>query len=105
MPVKTIIKQCIALGKDAWLKTGKNTSQEKTQTHKKKFSPICELCFGEGYTVFVVGERAIVMPCDCYDPKIKLEKPCINDKNSPMRNDFGVCMKAGGLVGGQKNLM
>ena len=22
-PVKTIIKQCIALGKDAWLKTGK----------------------------------------------------------------------------------
>ena len=23
LPVKTIIKQCIALGKDAWLKTGK----------------------------------------------------------------------------------
>ena len=41
---------------------------------RKKFNPICELCFGEGYTVFVVGERAIVLPCDCYDPKIKLEK-------------------------------
>ena len=23
LPVKTIIKQCIAIGKDAWLKTGK----------------------------------------------------------------------------------
>ena len=48
--------------------------KRKSKRVKKKPSRICELCFGEGFTVFVVGERAIVLPCDCYDPKIKLEK-------------------------------
>ena len=30
LPVKTIIKQCIALGKDAWLKTGKKYIARET---------------------------------------------------------------------------
>ena len=36
--------------------------KRKPKRLRKKFNPICELCFGEGYTVFVVGERAIVLP-------------------------------------------
>jgi hypothetical protein len=31
LPVKTIIKQCIALGKDAWLKTGKKYIARENQ--------------------------------------------------------------------------
>ena len=31
LPVKTIIKQCIALGKDAWLRTGKKYIERESQ--------------------------------------------------------------------------
>ncbi len=55
-------------------KDRKKVYRKRKSKRVKKPSRICELCFGEGFTVFVVGERAIVLPCDCYDPKIKLEK-------------------------------
>ena len=36
LPVKTIIKQCIALGKDAWLKTGKKyIARENPKDYEK----------------------------------------------------------------------
>ncbi len=50
----------------------------KRQRKKLKVSPnpLCELCFGEGFTVFVWAEQAIVLPCDCVEIRenLKLEK-------------------------------
>ena len=67
---KTIIKQCIALGKDAWLKTGTMIARENPND-KKNLVPFVSFVLVKDIP-YLVGER-VVMPCDCYDPKIKLK--------------------------------